>query len=295
MLPTAAAIVEKLPRFLRRHRLMTTWMKLTGEPTLQLVRIRDDAFGYAEMGDAFLRLIVIDQGFEKDFFSIADKLFAEGGTLLDVGANHGLLSFGLAGRHGAGIDFHLFEPNASLVHSIEKTKVLYPAMRLTLNEAAVSDTPGSVSFEIDVDQSGASHISSNKNGVQVRCVTIDEYIERTGIASVELVKLDVEGYELPALRGAARALKARVVRAVYFEYFEKWLQRVAPPSELLEFLDASGFEVCFCRLGDLEARGGPTHVFAGKGIPLLPVTGHALPPMTDLIAIPKEYLELAGR
>jgi FkbM family methyltransferase len=295
MLPTAAAIVEKLPRFLRRHRLMTTWMKLTGEPTLQLVRIRGNAFGYAEMGDAFLRLIVIDQGFEEDFFSIADKLFANGGTFFDVGANHGLLSFGLAGRHGNAIDFHLFEPNASLVHSIEKTKALYPAMRLTLNEAAVSDTPGVVSFEIDFSQSGASHISSDGKGVQVPCIRVDDYIEKAGIACVELLKLDVEGYELPALRGATRSLQARVVQAVYFEYFEKWLQRVAPPSELLSFLDASGFEVCFCRRGDLEARGGATHVFAGRGIPLLPVVGQALPAMTDLIAIPKEALEFAGR
>ena len=100
--------------------------------------------------------------------------------------------------------------------------------------------------------------------------------------------------KLPALRGAARSLKARIVQAVYFEYFEKWLQRVAPPSELLGFLDASGFEVCFCRRGDWEARGGATHVLAGKGIPLLPVAGHTLPAMTDLIAVPKECVELAS-
>src|SRR5665213_2467044 len=101
-------------------------------------------------------------------------------------------------------------------------------MRLTLNEAAVSDTRGVVSFEIDHGQSGASHISSDGKGVQVPCIRVDDYVEKARIARVELLKLDVEGYELPALRGAARSLKARVVQAVYFEYFEKWLQRVAP-------------------------------------------------------------------
>lgn len=295
MLPTAATIVEKLPRFLRRHRLMTAWMKLTGEPALQLVRIRDDAFGYADMGDGFLRLIVIDQGFERDFFSMADKLFEDGGTFLDVGANHGLLSFGLAGAHGAAIDFHLFEPNAKLIDSIEKTKALYPSMRLTLNEVAISDTPGVVCFEINHGQTGASHISAEGKGVQVPCLTLDDYIEQAGITHVELLKLDVEGYELSALRGAGRALKARVVEAVYFEYFEKWLQRVAPPSELLNFLDASGFDVCFCRPGDFGPRGGATHVLAGKDVPLLPVAGHTLPTMTDLMAVPKEFLKSLGR
>src|SRR5438874_2614704 len=119
MLPTAAAIVEKLPRVLRRHRLMTAWMHLTGEPASQLVRIRDNSFGYADMSDGFLRLIVIEQGFEREFFAIADALFSRGGTFLDVGANHGLLSFGLAGRHGSAIDFHLFEPNPKLIASIK--------------------------------------------------------------------------------------------------------------------------------------------------------------------------------
>ena len=42
VLPTAAALIEKLYRPLRRHRLMTVWMKLTGESPLQLVRIRND-------------------------------------------------------------------------------------------------------------------------------------------------------------------------------------------------------------------------------------------------------------
>jgi hypothetical protein len=77
MFPTAASITEKLPRTLRRHRLMTAWMALTGEPTLQLVRIRDASFGYADMSDGFLRLIVIDQEFEKDFFRIADSMSRE--------------------------------------------------------------------------------------------------------------------------------------------------------------------------------------------------------------------------
>jgi hypothetical protein len=45
VLPTAAELFERLPRFLRRHKLITAWMKLTGEPQVQLVRIRGDSRG----------------------------------------------------------------------------------------------------------------------------------------------------------------------------------------------------------------------------------------------------------
>ena len=125
MLPTASQLFERLPRTLRRHRLMRAWIRLTGEPNLQLVRIRDQSFGYADMSDGFLRLIVIDGDFEQDFFRIADCLLAHGGTFLDVGANHGLFSFGLAGRQGAVIDFHLFERGTGFsVASIEQATPL---------------------------------------------------------------------------------------------------------------------------------------------------------------------------
>jgi FkbM family methyltransferase len=290
MFPTAASITEKLPRVLRRHRLMMAWMALTGEPTLQLVRIRDKSFGYADMSDGFLRLIVIDQGFEKDFFAMADSILATGGTFFDVGANHGLLSFGLAGRHGAAIDFHLFEPHPKLVSSIEKTFKLYPKMRLNLNQIAVLDVEGTAFLEIDQAQSGASHVSNRDQGLEVACVTIDAYMEKSGISSVELLKLDVEGFELPALRGAKGSLEERKIKVVYFEYFEKWLRRVAPPAELLRFLNSVGFETCFCRPCDYLPRGGATHLLAEFGVPLLPIADAKLPQMTDLVAVPKEAI-----
>lgn len=297
MLPSAATVFEKLPRYLRRHRLMTAWMKLTGEAPLQLVRIRDEHLGYADMSDGFLRLIVIDQGFEKEFFELADRVMAQGGTFFDVGANHGLLSFGLAGRHEGRIDFHLFEPNPKLVDSIRKSQALYPTMRLTLNAAAVSDHEGVVSFQVNESQTGTSHICSEGAGLEVPSLMLDRYIEKRGLRRVELMKLDIEGYELLALQGARHALERRIFQAIYFEYFEKWLTRVSAPARLLEYLDAMGYQVCLCRSCDILSRGGAIHTFAkglaGHGIRLLPITGHSIPAATDLLAVPKENLERA--
>ena len=293
-------LFEKLPRVLRRHRLMTAWMKLTSEPELQLVRVRDNYFAYADMSDGFLRLIVIDGHFEEDFFRIADALLASGGVFFDVGANYGLLSFGLAGRYGERVDFHLFEPNAGLVESIERSKVLYPAMRCTVNRVAVSDREGVVSFLVNHTQTGASHVLTEGAGdeagelVKVSSIVLDKYVETFGLSRVDLLKLDIEGHELVALRGASRALEGRRIHAVYFEYFEKWLQRVQPPEELLTFLEAKGYQVCLCRKGDLDSRGGATHTIKGglpgHGLPLLPIQGHLLPAMTDLMAVPRENL-----
>jgi len=274
-------------------------MRLTGEDPLQLVRIRGKSFGYADMSDGFLRLIVIDKDFEKDFFDLADAFLGKGGVFLDVGANHGLLSFGLAGRHGAKIQFHLFEPNPKLISSIQRSLALYPSMQCRVNAVAISDRVGVVSFFIDHKQTGASHISDDASN-QVASITLDDYLERAGISRVELLKMDVEGYELVALRGAKRSLKTQAIQAIYFEYFEKWLMRVSQPCELLEFLQTLDYEVCFCREGDVRPRGGATHTIRdglpGHGVPLLPIRGHPLPEMTDLLAVPRNNLvQAAGR
>jgi len=294
LLPTAAQLFERLPRTLRRHRLMKAWMTLTGENPLQLVRIRDRSFGYADMSDGFMRLIVIEGDFEREFFAMADALLANGGVFFDVGANFGLLSCGLAGRHGGKVQFHLFEPNHTLVEWIKRSVARYPAVDCKINCAAVSDRDGFVSFLVNVDQTGTSHITE-QGGEQIRSATIDAYLDREHITAVTLMKMDIEGYELAAVRGAARSLQARRIQAVYFEYFEKYLIRVGPPRELLSEFDALGYEVCFCREVDLAVHGGKSHTIRdglpGHGIALRPVKGCAMPAMTDLLAVPKENLK----
>jgi FkbM family methyltransferase len=293
MLPTAAALVEKLPRVLRRHRLMTAWMKLTGEDPVQLVRIRDNDFAYADMNEGFLRLIVIDQDFEEDFFRVADPILGNGGTFLDVGANYGLLSFGLAGKFGAAIDFHLFEPNGRLLAAILRSRRLYPEMRANLVQAAVSDLAGETRFSVDESHTGASHIDEGGELI-VRTLTLDGYLDERGIEKVALMKMDIEGYELRAFKGAAESLRTRRIGAIYFEHFQKNAVRAGAPEDVLALLDAGGYTVCFCRKYDLDSRGGGSHTIAGDlaghGLPLLPVEGQSMPPGTDLLAVPAEHL-----
>ncbi len=300
LLPTAAQLTERLPRVLRRHKAMMAWMRLTGEDPVQLVRVRENCLAYADMSDGFLRLIPIDGDYDADFFAVADALLADGGTFLDVGANFGLLSFGLAAKQGAAVDFHLFEPNPQLIEAIGRSRALYPQMRCAVNQVAVTDMAGEVRFTFQEQQSGASHISTadETGGVVVPAITLDGYIEQAGLGRIDMLKLDVEGFELPALKGAAKGLSSRQIRAVYFEYFEKYLVRVGPPQELIDFLAANGFVTCFCRSYDFDGRSAPTHTLAaglpGHGLPLLPVEGFVRPAMTDLLAVPAEHLVALG-
>jgi FkbM family methyltransferase len=277
---------------------MTGWMQLTGEDPLQLVRIRDNAFGYADLGNGFLRLIVIEGHFELDFFRIGDALLQEGGVFFDGGANHGLLSLGLARKLGDRVRFHLFEPNPDLRESVGKSLALYPGILFTINSEAVSDQDGTVLFDVHREQTGLSHIVKS-GGIPIKSIRLDTYIKDTNLDCVELLKLDIEGHELAALRGAENALENHRIKAIYFEYSEQLLVRVAPPSKLIEFLDSLSYEVCFCNHCDIAGQAlTPTLTIQqglpGCGLPLVPIKGRKLPPVTDLLAIPRENLTRIG-
>ena len=116
------------------------------------------------------------------------------------------------------------------------------------------------------------------------------WMRLTGEHPLQLVRIRDESFAY----ADRRSLERRRVQAVYFEYFEKYLVRMSSPRELLELLDSMGYQTCFCRSADYGSLGGVSHTIRaglrGSSIPLLPVTGHKLPDVTDLLAVPKENL-----
>lgn len=93
-------------------------------------------------------------------------------------------------------------------------------------------------------------------GEPVSIVTLDDEIARLGLAAIDVWKLDMEGYEGFALRGAARALAAGIIRAIYIE--------TAGDSGRanLEFLTARGYRPhSVTRIGKLVPW-HPTHDYA---------------------------------
>jgi FkbM family methyltransferase len=127
------------------------------------------------------------------------------------------------------------------MESIEKSHKLYPSMRAEINALAVCDEDGTMLFEVQKERTGASHITRS-GGIPIRSIRLDTYLTDKGLDRVDPLKLDIEGYELAAFRGAKLVLKSRRIKAFYFEYCEKFLVRVAPSSRLIEFLDSLSCE-----------------------------------------------------
>lgn len=63
-------------------------------------------------------------------------------------------------------------------------------------------------LNIDAQSSHANRIGGSSGaGVDIETIDIDSYVQEQGLPRVDLIKLDVEGSELPALQGALETIK----------------------------------------------------------------------------------------
>jgi len=122
------------------------------------------------------------------------------GLVIDVGANVGW--FSVLGAQ-AGRQVVAYEPDARCADLLAETaRTNGWEQRLRIRRAAVGAESRVALLRGAPNNAGGAHISDE--GVPVDMVTLDEELQG---ASVCLIKLDIEGYELAALRGAAGLLQ----------------------------------------------------------------------------------------
>jgi FkbM family methyltransferase len=115
-------------------------------------------------------------------------------TAVDVGGHIGLWAFNLAHRFGV---VHAFEPVADHRDCFSRNVAL---PNVHLHAFALGETPGSVRMRIDPKSTGGTYVDGDGD-IPMRL--LDDY----DFQDVDLIKLDCEGYELHALRGAKETLK----------------------------------------------------------------------------------------
>jgi FkbM family methyltransferase len=86
------------------------------------------------------------------------------------------------------------------------------AGKLTYHHTALLDRPGWVSFSQPETEAGAIDFSGNqRNDLSVWGNTVDLYMKENGLATLDVLKVDAEGFDDSVLRGAKQALKTSVL------------------------------------------------------------------------------------
>jgi FkbM family methyltransferase len=126
----------------------------------------------------------------------------------DVGANVGHHSLFMA-AHCESV--HAFEPYPPLWPELEEKLATNRLDSVTLHRVGLGDTDADLPFEPPHgDNLGTGRFSSCSDRAGAPVVTMrrgDEYLEAAGIAHVDVIKIDVEGWETAVLKGLSETLE----------------------------------------------------------------------------------------
>lgn len=152
------------------------------------------------------------------------RVLREGDVFIDPGSNIGYIAAvasGLVGRSGW---VYALEPSPTCYTLLEKYLHLNTFGNIVLRQAALSDKSGWTKFcdtprVISTGYAALSDVSVPKDAhmVTVETISVDDLCVEEKIDKVRYLKLDIEGAELLALRGASQMLTEKRIDYVLVE------------------------------------------------------------------------------
>ena len=141
--------------------------------------------------------------------------------IFDVGANTGKYAL-LAKKHNPASTVVCFEPVKS---TFEKLKTVTDALsQVTLVNSGLFDENKKLTINIYPSHTHASVFDlkaipyESVGKEEIDLIIGDDYMKSNNIENVDVLKLDVEGAELNAIKGFKNALSQKKIRLIQFEY-----------------------------------------------------------------------------
>lgn len=169
-------------------------------------------------------------------------------TILDVGANAGIYSLAaLAVQPKAKV--HAFEPTPDIANRLRATAKLNVLDHLYVHEVAVSTRAGTATLrrfrgELGTNE-GMNFISeahADADDETVQTVSLDQFCKDHSIDKVDLLKIDIQGHEYAALKGAEQLIRAGSIDTIFMEL--NWAERSqpsCPATESIQFLEQAHY------------------------------------------------------
>jgi FkbM family methyltransferase len=187
------------------------------------------------------------------------RIIRPGMTVLDVGANLGLytaLFARLVGKAGAVI---AFEPDPALFALLRRNATLNGCTNITAHNLALGSRSDRAMLRKMIFNSGDNTLGSDGNRcfrreVPIDVVALDEFLPAL---HVDVVKIDVQGWEFEVLLGMDRILAACPHAGIYFELWPDGLRRAGrTPAEMAEWLQDRGYRLYHAATGsELDEAG----------------------------------------
>ena len=173
--------------------------------------------------------------FESHLF---EQICRPGGIVVEVGANIGAHTVGLARKVGPTGSVYAFEPQRLPFQTLCANVSLNSLANVECHWAALGERAGAIRVpEADPNANanfGGVSLAGGAPGRQVPCMTLDSLI---ALPRLDLVKIDVEGMEADVIRGG----RAAIGKFKPFLYVEN--DRVDLSEALMRLIDSLGYRM----------------------------------------------------
>jgi FkbM family methyltransferase len=152
------------------------------------------------------------------FLNWARKFLPPNGIVIDSGANIGQMLLYLAQWVPQG-KVLAFEPGTKQADWLAECLAAHPTLPVELIRHGLGSSPA----QLRLDSWGSDSIHgcwakvSETQGESIQIVRLEDELSSRLIKTVDLWKLDVEGYEILAMQGAENLIKEQRIRAIYAE------------------------------------------------------------------------------
>jgi FkbM family methyltransferase len=210
---------------------------------MRLKRRRAEVLGHDMILDPLDALDLSLNGIHEPFCTrILTLLARPGDTIVDVGANIGYFTLIFARAVGAGGKVYAFEPEPVNYAVMAENVSRNGYENVIPLQLAVSDVQGVARLAVFERNRGMNRLwqeTTQQPTVEIEMVVIDQ-LERLSRMSVDLIKMDVEGWENHALSGMRNLLERSPDVAIFSEFTPEYLVKAgSDPEEFLTHLCGS--------------------------------------------------------
>lgn len=182
--------------------------------------------------------------YEPETLGLCRRLLKDGGVFFDVGANLGLYS--VAVSMSKDVKVFSFEPDAKNFILLQRNLALNNRTQVRAFNCAVSNQQGLLSIHVQAENNrGTIRVSKSieNNDTIVAVTTLDAAIEYVGVTGIDVMKIDIEGHEIDAMRGLTLN-SPRAPQHIIVEYWgsdDPTGGRPLRESEIYSYLLAHGY------------------------------------------------------
>jgi FkbM family methyltransferase len=183
--------------------------------------------------DEVMEMASYRDAFEREVCDAIERHARPGYIALDIGANVGLHALRLAREVGPEGEVFAFEPMPYAFQKLAANAALNPHLNIKAHRLALSNSPAE-NVEADFRSSWRHDGSRADPGIaKVTFVRLDDWVRGNAIERIDIVKIDVDGYEGLVIEGGKETIARHRPTIIIEAFIDQYKEGRPDPFRLL--------------------------------------------------------------